>query len=159
MSAERRVRELGLALPDFDRDGYYGTGYGRMRPYRFTGNVLHLGGHVPWRDGAPMHAGRLGAAVSVEQGYAAARQTGLNVLGGLRQALGDLDRVTALVKSLNFVACEPDFGEVHRVASGLGDLMAEVFGEEIGVGCRATIGVQALADHHCFETWAVFETR
>ena len=114
---------------------------------------------MPWRDRTPLHPGRLGAAVSVEQGYAAARQTGVNVLGGLRQALGDLDRVTALVKCLNFVACEPDFGEVHRVASGLSDLMAEVFGEDVGVGCRATIGVQALADHHCFETWAVFEVR
>jgi len=159
MGAEQRIVELGIVVPEFGGAGYYGEHYGRMRPFRFTGNVLHLSGHVPSRDGAPLHPGRLGAEVTVEQGYEAARQTGINVLAGLRQALGDLDRVSALVKSLNFVACEPRFGEVHRVSSGMSDLMADVFGEEIGVGCRATIGVQALADHHCFETWATFEVR
>jgi len=159
MSAEQRLASLGIVLPVSGGDSYYGAHFGRMRPYRFTGNVLHLSGHVPDVAGKPLHPGRIGAEVTLAQGYAAARQTGINVLAGLRQALADLDRVTALVKTLNFVVCVPGFGEVHKVSSGLTDLLGEVFGDDIGVGCRATIGVQALAEHHCFETWATFEVR
>lgn len=160
MNVEKRIASLGVVLPDFGGESYYGATYGRMRPYRLTGDVLHLSGHVPDRgDGTLVHPGRLGRDLSIEQGYEAARMTGLNVLAGLRQALGDLDRVVALVKSLNFVVCEPDFYDVHKVSSGLTDLLAEVFGEEVGVGCRATIGVQTLARNNCFETWASFQVR
>ena len=94
-----------------------------------------------------------------EQGYQAARLTGINVLAGLKQALGDLDRVTGLIKSLNFVVCEPDFYDVHKVSSGLTDLLAKVFGDAAGIGCRATIGVQSLARNNCFETWLSAEVR
>ena len=61
--------------------------------------------------------------------------------------------------SLNFVACAPDFHLVHKVSSGMTDLLAEVFGRDIGIGCRATIGIQALALNNCFETWMEVEFR
>lgn len=89
--------------------------------------------------------GRLGDSVSIEQGYAAARLTGLNCLAGIRLALGSLDRVAAIVRSLNFVVCTPEFFDVHRVSSGATDLLLEVFGEETGLGGRATIGVLSLS--------------
>jgi dihydrodipicolinate synthase/N-acetylneuraminate lyase len=110
-------------------------------------------------DGEIVHPGRLGATLTTEQGYEAARITGINVLAGFKQALGDLDRVTGLIKSLNFVVCEPDYYDVHEVASGFTDLLAEVYGEEAGIGCRATIGVQSLARNNCFETWLSVEVR
>ena len=103
--------------------------------------------------------GRLGATLTLEEGYEAARITGINVLAGIKQAIGDLDRVAGIIKSLNFVVCEPDFYEVHKVSSGLTDLLAEAFGDEIGIGCRATIGVQSLARNNCFETWLSTEVR
>ncbi len=127
-----------------------------MKPFHRAGSLLFLSGHVAMR-GERMVTGRLGADLTVDQGYAAARLTGENVLAGIRQAVGSLDRVSAVVRSLNFVVCTPEFTEVHRVSSGLSDLFLEVFGPERGLGGRATIGVQALAWGLCFETWVTVE--
>lgn len=156
MTPEAKALAMGLDLPDFGRDGYYGTQAGTMKPFHRAGSLLFLSGHVAMR-GDRMVTGRLGADVTVDQGYAAARLTGENVLAGIRQALGSLDRVAGIVRSLNFVVCTPDFTEVHRVSSGLSDLFLEVFGPERGLGGRATIGVQALAWGVCFETWVTVE--
>jgi len=159
METERRLRELGIELPDFGPETYYGAGYGKMKPFHRTGSLLFLSGHIPERDGGLLHPGRLGDTVTLEQGYEAARLTGFNVLAALKQAVGDLDRVVAIVRSLNFVVCAPDFYEVHRVASGLSDLLAEVLGAERGIGGRATIGVMSLSRNACFETWLTAEVR
>lgn len=156
MTPEAKALALGLDLPDFGRDGYYGTQAGTMKPFHRAGSLLFLSGHVAMR-GERIVTGRLGADVSVEQGYAAARMTGENVLAGIRQAVGSLDRVRGIVRSLNFVVCTPEFTEVHRVSSGLSDLFLDVFGPERGLGGRATIGVQALAWGVCFETWVTVE--
>jgi enamine deaminase RidA (YjgF/YER057c/UK114 family) len=156
-SPEAMALRMGLDLPNFDRDGYYGAGYGTMKPYHRVGSLLFLSGHVAQVGAEVTHRGRLGADLTVEQGYAAARQTGLNVLGGIRQAVGSLDRVKGIVRTLNFVVCTPEFQEVHKVSSGLSDLLVEVFGPERGLGGRATIGVMALANGVCFETWATVE--
>ena len=159
MNIEKRLEAMGIELPDFGPESYYGATYGKMKPYHLIGNVLHLSGHVPEVNGQIMCPGRLGATLTLEEGYEAARITGINVLAGIKQAIGDLDRVAGIIKSLNFVVCEPDFYEVHKVSSGLSDLLAEVFGDEIGIGCRATIGVQSLARNNCFETWLSTEVR
>jgi hypothetical protein len=95
----------------------------------------------------------------VEQGYEAARLAAVNCLAGIRFALGSLDGVVNLVRSLNFVACVPDFTDVHLVSSGATDLFRDVFGEEAGLGGRATIGVTSLARDHCFENWLTVEVR
>ena len=159
MQTEQRIAELGLDVPDFIRDGYYGASYGSMKPYHIAGNLLFLSGHVPQRGATIVHPGRLGADLTLAEGYQAARLTGLNVLAGIKQAIGDLDRVKSLVRSLNFVVCTPDFTEVHKVSSGLSDVLAEVLGPERGIGGRATIGVMALAGGNCFETWVTVELR
>jgi enamine deaminase RidA (YjgF/YER057c/UK114 family) len=156
-SPETMAISMGLDLPDFDRDGYYGAGYGTMKPFHRVGSLLFLSGHVAQVGTAITHRGRLGADVTTDQGYAAARQTGINVLGGIRQAVGSLDRVVSIVRTLNFVVCTPEFTEVHKVSSGLSDLLVDVFGPERGLGGRATIGVMALANGVCFETWATVE--
>ena len=157
MTAERHALAMGLDIPDFDVTGYYGADYGTMKPFHLVGSLLFLSGHVAQIGTEITHRGRLGADLTTEQGQAAARQTGLNVLGGIRQALGSLDRVKSIVRTLNFVVCTPDFTEVHKVSSGLSDLLVEVFGRERGLGGRATIGVMALAGGVCFETWATVE--
>jgi enamine deaminase RidA (YjgF/YER057c/UK114 family) len=157
MSAEARLAELGLDVPDFIRDGYYGASYGSMKPFHIAGKLLFLSGHVPQRGSTVIFPGRLGGDLTVEQGREAARLTGLNVIAGIKQAVGDLDRVRSIVRSLNFVVCTPDFTEVHKVSSGLSDLLAEVFGPQHGIGGRATIGVMALAGGNCFESWVTVE--
>ena len=156
-SPEAMALHMGLDLPDFDRDGYYGADYGTMKSYHRVGSLLFLSGHVAQNGTAITHKGRLGADLTTEQGYGTARQTGINMLGGIRQAVGSLDRVKSIVRTLNFVVCTPDYEGVHLVSSGLSDLLVEVFGRERGLGRRATIGVMALAGGVCFETWATIE--
>jgi enamine deaminase RidA (YjgF/YER057c/UK114 family) len=157
MTPERMALEMGLDIPDFDVTGYYGADYGTMKPFHRVGSLLFLSGHVAQIGTRVTHKGRLGANLTTAQGYAAARQTGLNVLGGIRQAVGSLDRVKSIVRTLNFVVCTPEYEEVHKVSSGLSDLLTEVFGRDRGLGGRATIGVMALAGGVCFETWATVE--
>ncbi len=128
-----------------------------MKPFHIAGKLLFLSGHVPQRGSTVIFPGRLGGDLTVEQGREAARLTGLNVIAGIKQAVGDLDRVRSIVRSLNFVVCTPDFTEVHKVSSGLSDLLAEVFGPQRGIGGRATIGVMALAGGNCFESWVTVE--
>jgi enamine deaminase RidA (YjgF/YER057c/UK114 family) len=168
MEIERKLETMDIALPDLGNwhsslgipEKYYGQQYGKMKPFHRMGNLLMLSGHVPdLLDGTIMHPGRVGAEVTVDQAYRAARQTGINCLAGIKQAIGDLDRVVALARTLNFVVCAPGFTTPHLVSSGLTDLFAEVFGPKIGIGCRATIGVVALANNHCYETWMDLEVR
>ena len=157
MTPEKCALLMGLDIPDFDLTGYYGADYGTMKPFHLVGSLLFLSGHVAQIGTQVTHKGRLGADLTTDQGYLAARQTGLNLLGGIRQAVGTLDRVKSLVRTLNFVVCTPEYTEVHKVSSGLSDLMVDVFGTERGLGGRATIGVMALAGGVCFETWATVE--
>jgi enamine deaminase RidA (YjgF/YER057c/UK114 family) len=158
-SPESLALRMGLDLPDFDRIGYYGADYGTMKPFHRIGNLLFLSGHVAQIGTEITHKGRLGKDLTTEQGYAAARQTGLNVLGGIKQAVGSLDHVHSIVRTLNFVVCAADYEDVHKVSSGLSDLFVEVFGRERGLGGRATIGVMALAGGVCIETWATIELK
>lgn len=168
MQIEKKLESLGIKLPELGTwdsnigtaQKYYGQQYGKMKPFHRSGSLLILSGHVPdLPDGTVMHPGRVGAEVTVEQGYAAARQTGINCLAGIKQAIGDLDKITNLVRTLNFVVCAPGFTDPNLISSGLTDLFAEVFGPEIGIGCRATIGVMSLANNHCYETWMDLEVR
>ena len=156
-SPERIALRMGLDIPDFDRIGYYGADYGTMKPFHRIGSLLFLSGHVAQIGAEITHKGRLGQDLTTDEGYAAARQTGLNVLGGIRQAVGSLDHVKSIVRTLNFVVCTADYEEVHKVSSGLSDLFVEVFGRERGLGGRVTIGVMALANGVCFETWVTVE--
>ena len=160
MDANARVEELGLDLPDYSVTPYYGPNYGTMKPHHQVGSALFLSGHVPeFPDGSILHPGRLGAEVSIDQGYEAARLTAINCLAGIRYAIDDLNRVASLVRSLNFVVCTPDFYDVHKVSSGATDLFRDVFGEERGLGGRATIGVMSLARNHCFENWLTVDVQ
>jgi hypothetical protein len=125
-----------------------------VKPHHLVGDLLFLSEHPPERpDGSVVHPGTLGRDLTTRQGYEAARVVGLNALGGIRYALGTLDRVVAVVRSLNFVICTPEFHDIHLVADGVTDLLRDVFGEDAGIGGRATVGATSLARSHCFETW------
>ena len=158
-SPEQRVRELGLDIPDFSTTGYYGADtYGTMKPHHIAGNILFLSGHTAdTPDGKVRMGGRIGETLTIEQGYEAARLTALNCLGGIRFALGSLDRVKSVVRSLCFVVATPECTDINKVSSGASDLFADVFGSEAGLGGRATIGVTVLAGGSCFENWMTLE--
>jgi enamine deaminase RidA (YjgF/YER057c/UK114 family) len=157
MTAEARLAKLGITLPDYRARPFAGAKYGKMRPFRVVGPVLYLCGHVPEADDKVVYPGKLGQTLTTEQGYQAARIAGINVLAGIRHALGNLDRIECLIRSLNFVVCAADYFDINKVANGVTDLLAEVLGPEQGVGCRATIGVEALTQNACFETWTEFQ--
>ena len=160
MTRSRRVsRRSGLRLPATEGESYYGTAYGTLKPFHITGSVLHLSGHVPIRNGVSLHPGRLGETVSIEQGIEAAELTAMNALAGMKQALGDPERLVSLIKSLNFVACAPNFTDVHVVSTAMADRLMEVLRPARGIEARATIGVQSLAANHCYESWNEVEIR
>jgi enamine deaminase RidA (YjgF/YER057c/UK114 family) len=158
MDFEQRARELNLDIPDFSVTPYTGPQYGTMKSHHQVGSLLFLSGHVPeYPDGTPLYPGRVGEDVTPEQATEAARLTALNCLAGIRYALGDLNRVAAIVRSLNFVVCAPDFYEVGQIANGATDVFRDVFGEERGIGGRATMGVVTLSSNVCFENWLTVE--
>lgn len=118
-----------------------------LLPVRRDGNLLYVSGQGPTIDGRPRYQGRVGADVSLEDGYQAAQLCGLNALAALRAFLGgDLGRVRSIVKVLGLVASAPDFYRQPEVIDGFSDLMVSVWGEE-GRHARSAVGVVALPNN------------
>ena len=118
-------------------------------------------------NGGVVHPGALSLDLTTVHGYEPRGSRGSTPWAAsatrsvplIRYALGTLDRVVAVVRSLNFVVCTPGFHDIHLVADGVTDLLRDVFGEDAGIGGRATVGVTSLARNHCFETWLTLEVR
>jgi enamine deaminase RidA (YjgF/YER057c/UK114 family) len=108
-----------------------------------SGGVGYVSGHLPSDGSEILAVGRVGAELTVEDGYEAARLTGLSIIAGLKQELGDLDRVTRWVKALGLVQCAPDFDRPPAVINGFTDLIREVWGEP-GRHARSAIGAAQL---------------
>ena len=128
MSAEARIQELSLELPPAPKPA------GVYRPIVVTGNMAYVSGHGPVKSDGNLMVGRVGQDVDRQGGYDAARQTGLAILSTLRANLGSLDRVRRIVKTLGMVNCVADFQQHPAVINGFSELMAEVFGQENGIG-------------------------
>lgn len=137
MSAEARLAELGLTLPD--PPGAVASYVPTVR----TGDLLFVSGQVPLRDGQLPRLGLVGADVSEEDAIEEARWCGVNCLAHLRAALGSLDAVERIVKLTVFVASAPGYAGQPVVANGASDLMIEVFGEA-GRHARAAVGCAML---------------
>ncbi|MEX2580429.1 MAG: RidA family protein [Verrucomicrobiales bacterium] len=153
MSAETRLKELGIVLPPAPE---------RMGVYQLlvqTGNLAYLSGHGPFLDDGSLIAGRVGEDVSLEAAQDAARQVGLNLLATLRKELGSLDRVSRLIKSLALVNCTDDFIQQPQVVNGFSDLFAEVFGEEVGIGARSAMGTNSLPGNIPVEIEIIVEVK
>jgi enamine deaminase RidA (YjgF/YER057c/UK114 family) len=133
MSAESRLKELGIILPSL------GTPVANYLPYRLAGNILYLAGQGPRDDSGKQLTGKLGKDISVEEGYRRARLVGLGLLAAMRDALGSLDRVDYIVKLLGMVNAVPDFNDSPRVINGCSDLFVEVFGDA-GRHARSAVG-------------------
>ena len=110
---------------------------------RVRGNRAYISGHIPQNpDGSiAQPLGKVGAEVSAEQGYEAARLVALAHLGSLQRALGDLDRVTAWLRVFAMVNAAPGFNETPRVTNGYSDLILELYGPEAGMHARSSIGM------------------
>jgi len=141
---EQRLAALGLVLPP-----PVTPPPGVILPFQFVrliGRRALVSGHGPLtadgRIAAPL--GKLGAELTVEQGYAAARLTGLAMLGSLQRALGDLDRITAWTRVFGMVASAPGFQQQPAVINGFSDLILELFGPEVGGHARSAVGMAEL---------------
>ena len=141
-TVEARLRDLGLTLPDLAGPPP-GTRI-TLRMARRSGNLLYLSGNGPLRDGQPAYRGKVGAEVSLEEAYEAARLTGLNLLAVIKAELGDLERVGAFVKTLGFVNSAPGFTQQPAVLNGFADLIVDLYGEERGLHARSAVGVAEL---------------
>jgi enamine deaminase RidA (YjgF/YER057c/UK114 family) len=138
MSAEARIKELGITLPPPPKPG------GNYVPGVRVGNLLFLSGHGPMRvDGQPATRGKVGRDLSTEDGYKVAREVGVNLLGTARTLLGSLDKVKRIVKVLGMVNSAEGFGDQPKVINGFSDLMVEVFGDN-GRHARSAVGMAEL---------------
>jgi enamine deaminase RidA (YjgF/YER057c/UK114 family) len=143
---EQRLAERGLVLPA----PFAGPEGMRLTfdSVRVDGQVAYVSGHGPMDGSRPLMAGKVGGDLpgdwlSVDEGYEAARLTGLSILASLKAALGDLDRVTGWLKALAFVNVAPGFTATPPVVNGFSDLILDVWGER-GNHARSAIGVAEL---------------
>jgi hypothetical protein len=139
-----RLQELNLTLPPATRPPP-----GVVLPFQFVrivGRRALISGHGPQAvDGSFAEPfGKLGRELSVEQGYAAARLTGLSILGSLTRALGDLDRVESWTRVFGMVNSAPGFTQQPSVINGFSDLILKVFGPQIGAHSRSAVGMAEL---------------
>jgi len=147
---EARLKELGITLPEPPQPvANYVNG---VR----TGNLIFLAGKGPKRADGSEIIGKLGADVTIEQGYEGARLTAINQLSVLKEMLGDLKKVRRIVKVLGMVNSDPSFVEQPKVINGFSDLMVEVFGER-GRHARAAVGMASLPRGQAVEIEMIVE--
>ncbi|MBT7982910.1 MAG: RidA family protein [Akkermansiaceae bacterium] len=151
MSAESRIQELGLTLPPSVPPG------GIYKPLVITGNIGYLSGHGPYLGDDKYITGRVGEDLNLAEGKQAARQVGLALLRTMKDQLGDLNKVSRIVKALALVNSTNDFCQQPQVINGFSELMADVFGEDRGIGARSAIATNALPGNIAVEIELIIE--
>lgn len=147
---EAKLSKLGYKLPPAPTPG------GNYLPYRISGNQLFLAGVIAVQEGKMTHTGQVGNAQTVESGYEAARICALNVLAGIKAALGSFDRVTQFLYMGGYVNAVSGFDKSPQVINGASDLFVELFGET-GKHARAAVAVAGLPNNSTVELQTVVE--
>lgn len=127
------------------------------RPVVVAQGLAFVSGHGPVCSDGSLIKGRVGTDLSLEQGHAAARQTGLALLATLRAHFGSLDAVSRVVKVFGMVNSAPEFYDHPKVINGCSELFAQVFGETDGIGARSAVGMGPLPGNIAVEIEAIFE--
>ncbi len=146
MEVENKLQAMGLELP-----AAAPPPPGRAGAVK-VGNILFVGGHTA----GEMHRGKLGADITVEQGYEAARQACLNCLTDVKAVIGDLDKVKRVAKLLCMINSTPDFGQQPQVANGATDLLSQLYGDA-GAHARSAVGMGSLPNGACIEIEMIME--
>jgi len=146
MEIENRLKAMGLELPAAGTPPPGRAGAVRV------GNILFVGGHTA----GPEHRGKLGADITVEQGYEGAKGAALSCLADVKALIGDLDKVKRVAKLLCMVNSAPDFGQQPLVANGATDLLSELYGDA-GAHARSAVGMAALPNQACIEIEMILE--
>ena len=150
MSAEARLSELGIVLPEAAAPA------ANYIPFVVTGSMLFTSGQLPLNGGKLSATGLLGRELDVAAGREAAKWCAVNILAQAKAALGDLERIGRIVKISVFVASTPDFTEQHLVANGASDFLVEVLGDK-GRHARSAVGMASLPLNAPVEIEAVIE--
>jgi enamine deaminase RidA (YjgF/YER057c/UK114 family) len=137
MSAERRIGELGLALPSGSSPAANYVNAVR------TGNLLFIAGKAPLPENGKLPRGRLGREFTAEDGYRLARSAALDLIAVMRAELGSLDQVARIVEVQGFLNAVPEFEDHPKVLNGCSDLLVDVFGER-GRHARSVLGASSL---------------
>lgn len=133
-----RLKELGIVVPPAP------GAVAAYLPWVRTGSLVFTSGQLPWRDGKIAYSGRLGAELTVEDGYQAARQCALNALAQLQAAAaGDLENIRRIVRIEGYVHCAPGFRGHPQVLNGASDLFNAVFGPR-GEHARLAVGISEM---------------
>jgi len=136
-AVEQRLAELGLELPPV------AAPVAAYVPAVVSGNHVYTSGQLPFIDGALPATGKVGADVTAEDAKAYAARCAVNALAAIKAQIGDLDRVTRIVKVVGFVASDPSFTGQPGVINGASELLGQVFGEA-GSHARSAVGVAVL---------------
>ena len=152
MSIDQRLNELGIVLPPAPEPA--GNYVGGVQ----VGNLLFMSGCGPRKIDGGSITGKVGADISTEEAYEAARIVGLNMLANIKATVGDLDRVKRVVKVLGMVNAVPEFKQHPKVINGFSDLMVEVFGES-GRGARSAVGMGSLPSQIAVEVEMIVELK
>jgi len=150
MSLEAKLLTLGITLPPAPKP------VGLYKPMLIVGDLVYLSGHGPLNSDGSLHIGRVGDDLSLEQGQAAARQTGLAMLATLQANLGSLDKISHVVKLLGLVRCTDEFTQQPAVINGCSQLFVDLWGEDLGIGVRSALGTNALPSGIAVEIEAIF---
>lgn len=134
---EARLAELGLTLPPV------AAPVAAYVPAVISGNHVYTSGQLPFIDGKLTATGKVGAEVSAEDAKSMAATSAINALAALKSVIGDLDRVTRIVKVVGFVASDPSFTGQPGVINGASELLGDIFGE-VGIHARSAVGVSVL---------------
>jgi len=137
MTFEDKLTELGITLPQAP------AAVSAYQPWIRTGNLIFTSGQLPFSDGEIAYPGKLGAEVSVEDGYKAARQAALNAIAQLKAATGNLDKVQKIVRIEGYIHCAEGFRSHPQVLNGASDLVAEIFGKS-GHHTRLALGINEM---------------
>lgn len=136
-SPEERLKELGIELPKPPKP------LAAYVPAVRAGDLVFISGQAPMRDGKPVYTGRVGADLTLEEGYEAARLVMINALAVLKEEIGSLDNVERIVKVLGWVNSAPDFTQQPQVINGASELLEQVFGER-GRHARSAVSAHTL---------------
>ena len=134
---ENRLAELNLTLPAVAKP------VAAYIPAKKTGNLIFTSGQLPTIDGQLIATGILGVDVEVDQAYQCARQCALNALAAIKELIGDLDKVSQIIKVTGYVASHPTFTNQSAVVNGASELLAEIFGDR-AQHARSSIGMASL---------------
>jgi enamine deaminase RidA (YjgF/YER057c/UK114 family) len=148
---DNKLNEMGITLPVAASPKV-----AKILNWKMAGDLLFVSGQVPRIDNEISFVGKVGREFSLEEGQLAARTSALMVLGCVKEALGDLDRVKEVVRLKGYINVDPEFKEVSAVLNGASELFIDLFGDP-GRHSRTAIGVASMPFGVAIEVEGVFE--